>query len=47
MKVEKKQNHSILLAPYWNLIIKTGDLKKKPFKIWQIWIIFFQEKSFV
>jgi hypothetical protein len=29
MKVEKKQNHSIFLAPYWNLIIKTGDLKKK------------------
>jgi len=29
MKVEKKQNLSIFLAPYWNLIIKTGNLKKK------------------
>jgi hypothetical protein len=29
MKVEKKQNPSIFLAPYWNLIIKIGDLKKK------------------
>ncbi len=46
MKVGKK-NPSIFLAPYWNLIIKIGDLKKKPFKIWQSWIIFFHEKSFV
>ncbi len=31
MKVEREQNPSIFLAPYWNLIIKTGNLKKKPF----------------
>jgi len=34
MKVEKKKNPSIFPDPHWNLIIKTGDLKKKPFKIW-------------
>ncbi len=32
MKVEKKQNLTIFLAAYWNLIIKTGNLKKKPFQ---------------
>jgi hypothetical protein len=32
MKVEKKENLSIFLAPYWNLIMKTDNLKKKPFQ---------------
>jgi hypothetical protein len=47
MEIENKHNHSIFLAPYWNLIIQTGGLGKKPFKIWKNWIIFFHEKAFV
>jgi len=29
MKVEEKQNPSIFLATYWNLALKSGDLKEK------------------
>jgi hypothetical protein len=47
MKVGKRKNPSIFLAPYWNLIIKTGDLKKKALQNLASWIIFFHEKSFV
>jgi len=39
MKVEKKQNPSIL-ATYWNLSKKSGDLKRKFFKIWRMSVIF-------
>jgi hypothetical protein len=49
MKVEEKQNPSIFLATYCNLALKSGDLgKKKFFKIWQIFRLFFPpKKSFV
>ncbi len=29
MKVEEKKNPSIFLATYWNLALKSGDLRKK------------------
>jgi hypothetical protein len=29
MKVDKKQNHSIFLPPYWNLNVETGNFQKK------------------
>jgi len=47
IKFQKQtQNPSIFLATTWNLSLKSGDLKKKVFKIWQICAIFSMENSF-
>jgi hypothetical protein len=41
MKVEKKVNPSILLATFWNLSQKSGDLKKKISKSSKFGSLFF------
>jgi len=46
-KIPKTNPESLyILGYYWNLSLKSGDLKKKVFKIWQICAIFTMDNSF-
>jgi len=47
MKVEKIQNLSIIVATYWNLPFKYGNLEKKNLRNLASLGGFFHEKSFV